>query len=190
MEGSAPSADNALEPLDFRKIWEGALTFDQFVAQARPEHQALWQGIYRHAVSPEWAVELLEGRQLHLLAISEDWCMDTSNTIPFLQRVAEAVPGIDLRLILRDKNPAIMDRYLTNGSRSIPVLIILDGQFREVGKWGPRPVDLQAWVLTNRPLLAKGEVVKEERRWYARDKGQTTIREVLEAVGLRTSSPS
>lgn len=190
MEGSVPVGSSELEPLDFRTIWQGAMTFDQFVAQARPEHQALWQGIYRHATAPDWARDVLDGRQLHLLAISEDWCMDTSNTIPFLQRVAEAVPGVDLRLILRDKNPLVMDRYLTNGSRSIPVLIILDGEFREVGKWGPRPVDLQAWVLSNRPLLPKGEVVKEERRWYARDRGETTIREVLEAAGLRTSSPS
>lgn len=108
--------------------------------------------------------------------------MDTSNTIPFLARVTESVPGVDLRVVLRDANPAIMDRYLTNGSRSIPVLIILDGEFREVGRWGPRPSELQAWVMANRPLLPKGEVVKEERRWYARDKGETTIREVLNSV--------
>lgn len=114
--------------------------------------------------------------------------MDTSNTIPFIQRVVEAAPGVDLRLILRDKNPDIMNRYLTNGSRSIPVLIILDGQFRESGRWGPRPADLQAWVLTNRPLLPRNEVVKEERRWYARDRGETTIRELLQSI--RTSSPS
>jgi len=188
MEGTVPVGGSTLEPLDFRTIWQGAMTFDQFVAQTRPEHQALWQGIYRHATAPSWAVELLADQQLHFLAISEDWCMDTSNTLPFLQRVTEAVPGVDLRLILRDKNPTIMDRYLTNGSRSIPVLIILDAQFREVGKWGPRPADLQAWVMTNRPLLAKSEVVKEERRWYARDKGETTIREVLQSI--RTSTPS
>jgi hypothetical protein len=174
--------------LDFAKIWEGALTFDQFVTLARQEHRALWQGIYRNARSPGWAAAEVNGRVLHLLAISEDWCMDTSNTIPFLQRMAESVPGVDLRLILRDANPEVMDRYLTNGSRSIPVLIILDGEFREVGRWGPRPAALQAWVMTNRPLLPKGEVVKEERRWYARDKGETTIREVLQSI--RTSSPS
>ena len=188
MEGRMEARAAALQPLDFRKIWQDAMTFDQFVAQARPEHQALWQGIYRHATAPSWAVELLGDRPLHFLAISEDWCMDTSNTIPFIQRVVEAAPGVDLRLILRDKNPDIMNRYLTNGSRSIPVLIILDGQFRELGRWGPRPADLQAWVLTNRPLLPRNEVVKEERRWYARDRGETTIRELLQSI--RTSSPS
>jgi len=182
MEGRAQDGVNRASPLDFEKIWQGALTFEQFVAQARPPHQALWQGIYRHAKSPEWAAELVNGRKLHLLAITEDWCLDTSNTIPYLARVTESVPGVDLRLILRDANPGIMDRYLTNGSRSIPVLIILDGEFREVGRWGPRPSELQAWVMANRPLLTKQEVVKEERRWYARDKGETTIREVLDAA--------
>ena len=63
MESSAQGAPNASAPLDFRKIWEEALTFEQFVAQARPEHQALWQGIYRHAMSPDWAAELLDGDQ-------------------------------------------------------------------------------------------------------------------------------
>ena len=105
--------------------------------------------------------------------------MDTSNTIPFLQRVTEAVPGVDLRLILRDKNPDVMNRYLTNGSRSIPVLIILDAQFREVGRWGPRPADLQAWVLTNRPLLAKGEV----------DIGLTFISEIITEPGVEVVGP-
>jgi hypothetical protein len=182
MESSVQDVVTGAGPLDFEGIWGGALTFEQFVAQARPEHRALWEGIYRHARSPEWAVDLVGGRRLHLLAITEDWCMDTSNTIPFLARVAESVTGVDLRLILRDANPAIMDRYLTNGARAIPVLIILNGEFREVGRWGPRPSELQAWVMTNRPLLPKGEVVKEERRWYARDKGETTVREVLNSV--------
>ncbi len=182
MEGSVQAGGSTLEPLDFRKIWLGAMTFDQFVAKTRPEHRALWEGIYRHAKSPEWAAGLANGRALHLLAITEDWCMDTSSTIPFLARVAESVPGIDLRLILRDANPAIMDRYLTNGRRAIPVLIILDGNFRELGRWGPRPSELQAWVMANRPVLPKADVLKEERRWYARDKGETTIREVLNSI--------
>ena len=185
MASRAQNDVSGAEPLDFEKIWQRALTFEQFLAQARPEHQALWQGIYRHAKAPEWAADLIDGRTLHLLAITEDWCMDTSNTIPFLVRVTESVPGVDLRPILRDANPAIMDRYLTNGSRSIPVLIILDGEFREVGRWGPRPSELQAWVLANKDVIPKIEKLREQRKWYARDKGETTVREVFEAVGTR-----
>lgn len=165
--------------LDFRKIWEGALTFEQFVEQARPKHKPLWEGIYRNAKAPEWAAAAAEGRTLNLVAITEDWCIDTSSTIPFLARVAETVPGIQLRMILRDANPDVMDRYLTDGSRSIPVVIVLDGEFRELGHWGPRPSELQAWVLANKGKIPTADQVREERRWYARDTGETTVREVL-----------
>jgi len=165
--------------IDFAKVWERALTFDQFVALARPQHRPLWEGIYRNAKAPEWAAMAVDGRTLNLLAITEDWCIDTSSTVPFIARVAETVPGVHLRLILRDANPEIMDRYLTNGARSIPVVIVLDSNFREVGHWGPRPSELQAWVLANKGKIPTAEQVKEERRWYARDTGETTIREVL-----------
>lgn len=181
--------EDASGALDFRAIWDGGLTFEEFLARTRPEHEALWRGIYRNAKAPEWAAELINGRRLHLLAITEDWCLDTSNTLPFIARVVESVPGLDLRLILRDSNAAIMDHFLTNGSRSIPVVIVLDEDFRLLGHWGPRPRELQAWVMANRPVLPRPELVKEERRWYARDRGETTVREVLE-VATRTSTPS
>lgn len=168
--------------LNFREIWDGALTFEQFVAQAAPEHRALWEGVHRHAKSPEWAASLIGGRKIHILAITEDWCIDTSSTVPFLDRLAESVAGVDLRLILRDQSPEIMDRYLTNGARAIPVVIVLDGEFRQIGRWGPRPSELQAWVLANKGLIPNLEKIREERRWYARDKGETTVREVLEST--------
>ena len=46
-------------------------------------------------------------------------------------------PGLELRVILRDANPEVMDQYLTNGSRSIPIVIALDENFQEMGHWGP-----------------------------------------------------
>jgi hypothetical protein len=34
--------------------------------------------------------------------------------------------------------------------------------------------------------MPKPERYKEVRRWYARDRGETTIREVLEAMGVKS----
>jgi len=94
------------------------------------------------------------------------------------------VPGWELRVIQRDANPEVMDRYLTNGSRSIPIVIALDENFQELGHWGPRPSELQAWVMTNRPTMPKAELYPTVRKWYARDRGETTLREVLEIAGF------
>jgi len=77
-----------------------------------------------------------------------------------------------------------MDQYLTNGSRSIPIVIALDESFLEVGHWGPRPAELQSWVMANRATMPKAELYPKMRQWYARDRGETTIREVLQAAGF------
>jgi hypothetical protein len=93
-------------------------------------------------------------------------------------------PGLELRIIERDENPDVMNRYLTSGTRSIPIVIALDDDFQEIGHWGPRPSQLQAWVMTNRATTPKAELYPQVRKWYARDRGETTLREVLEAAGL------
>jgi hypothetical protein len=81
-----------------------------------------------------------------------------------------------------------MDRYLTSGSRSIPVVIALDEEYRELGHWGPRPRELQAWVMANRGTVPKAELYPKVRQWYARDHGESTVREVLEAAGVEVPS--
>ena len=171
--------------LDFRKLWNQALPFDPFVASCKAEHCGLWQGVYNLARIPEWAREAVpQGVQRKLLVIAEDWCGDASNTVPIVAKFAESVPGFELRVIERDANPEVMDQYLTNGSRSIPIVIALDENFQELGHWGPRPSELQAWVMANRGTMAKSELYPQVRKWYARDRGEMTLREVLEAARL------
>jgi hypothetical protein len=169
--------------LDFRTLWEQALTFEAFLAVST-KHKGLWEGIYGITRLPPWAtVPLAEGAHRKLLVIAEDWCGDASSTVPILAKLAATVPGYELRIILRDQHPAVMDQYLTNGSRSIPIVIVLDEEFRELGHWGPRPHELQAWVMANRPLVPKAELYPQVRKWYARDRGESTLREVMETDG-------
>jgi len=171
--------------LDFRKLWQDGLSFEAFVASCKAQHCGLWQGVYNLARVPDWARNAVPpGAALKLLVIAEDWCGDASNTVPVVAKLADAVPGLELRVILRDANPEVMDRYLTNGSRSIPVVIALDENYQELGHWGPRPTELQAWVMANRATMPKTELYPKVRKWYAKDRGETTLREVLEAAGF------
>jgi thioredoxin family protein len=171
--------------LDYRKLWEGALEYDAFVDSCKAEHCGLWQGVYKLARVPEWARNAVPaGATRKLLVLAEDWCGDASNTVPVVAKLAATVPGLELRVLLRDANPEVMDRYLTNGARSIPVVIAFDEEFRELGHWGPRPSELQSWVMANRATMPKAELYPQVRKWYARDRGETTLREVLEMAGF------
>ena len=164
----------------FEELWQQAMPYTQFVEQAE-ENRSLWEGVYRTARIPDWAFTKAceEGGGHRLLVIAEDWCGDASNTVPIVARLGDEAECLEMRVILRDEHPKVMDQYLTNGSRSIPIVIVLDEKFEELGHWGPRPTESQEWVMANRPHLSPDELYPKVRRWYAKDRGRTTIRELL-----------
>ena len=171
------SAVAAPASLDFRALWGAAIPFSRFLDECAPEHVPLWKGVYRTATIPTWIATLDLAPSSRLLVIAEDWCGDGANTVPVIQKWAEE-EGLELRILKRDEHPEVMDRYLVGGARSIPIVIALDADFRELGHWGPRPAELQAWVLAHKDSMDKDARYKEIRRWYARDRGETTLREV------------
>jgi hypothetical protein len=169
--------------LDLKKIWATALPYAEFVEGAE-ENRSLWEGVYRTTPIPEWVLKLAcdRGKGIRLLAIVEDWCGDASNTVPVLAKLGDMASCLDMRVIERDENPEVMDQYLTNGARSIPIVIVLNEELEELGHWGPRPSELQRWFMDHRDTMPKDERYKHVRRWYAKDKGETTMREVLAIV--------
>jgi hypothetical protein len=168
----------------FAALWDRALTFDEFMATSEKQ-KGLWEGLHRIAVVPDWALAAVPpGAKRRLLVLAADWCGDASSSIPVVVRLVEAVPGFELRILRRDEHPEVMDRYLTNGSRSIPIVIVLDEEFNELGHWGPRPSVLQSWVMANRSTIPKAELYPQVRSWYARDRGESTLREVLAVAGF------
>lgn len=108
------------------------------------------------------------------LVISEGWCADSAQIIPVLNKIAEAVPHIDLKLVLRDENEELMNLFLTNGTKSIPKVIVIDKQTGSVvGTWGPRPLGAVDLIRTYKE---EHGVVDETAKtnlqmWYLHDKG-------------------
>ena len=172
--------------LDYRKYWDGAFTWGDYLANEVREHRGLWEQVWERSRVPAWAADEAArlGGEWKVLVISEDWCGDASNTVPVIARLGTALPGWEVRVVKRDENPELMDRYLTSGSRSIPLAIVLDPDFTPVGHWGPRPAELQEFVLTEKRAATRpvAEIYRDVRQWYARDRGETTVREVLAVV--------
>ena len=166
-----------------RERYESGLTFTDFLASARANID-LWRLKYAHSqVSDEEVARVIAtGRQWHLLVLVEDWCGDGVVTVPVMARLAERVPTLDLRILPRDANLDLMDAHLTAGARSIPVVLILDNEYKERGWWGPRPRELQKWVTTEGQSLEKGDRYREVRRWYAQDHGESTVREIVGVI--------
>jgi len=160
-----------------------AETFSDFLETVQV-HQDLWRQLYERARLPKEAKEtagFLPGRW-HLLVLAEDWCGDALHVLPYLARLEEEFPRFAFRILSREENPDLMDSHLTNGSRSIPVVMILDEEFREVGWWGPRPQPLQDLFLREIKSLPLEERFPKLRAWFVRDRGRTTLREILSRI--------
>lgn len=77
------------------------------------------------------------------IVITEPWCGDAAHSVPFIEMMAKENPLITTRYELRDAAPYRIEAYLTNGSKSIPKLIIQDEHGAELSLWGPRPEGCQ-----------------------------------------------
>ena len=166
-----------------KQRFEGAPTFPEYLDTVE-KNREMWHDVYQRVRLPEEVVA--EASQMpggwHLVALSEDWCGDAVNTLPVISRLADEA-GWDMRVFGRDDNPDLMDSHLTNGrSRSIPIVIVYDEDFNEVGWWGPRPEEIQSWVMDEGLSMSSPERYKEIRRWYAKDRGRTTLSEILGIV--------
>jgi hypothetical protein len=124
-----------------------------------------------------------------LLVLVEDLCGDAVNTVPVLARLDERVPNLSLLIMKSDEHPDLMYAHLTSGKRAIPVVMVLDEDFREVGWWGPRPRELQDWATSLGLTLAKPDRYRELRRWYAQDRGRTTVEEVVDLMCAAAGRP-
>lgn len=160
-----------------------AQNFDEFVESAT-EYKELWRmGAKRSEVPAGIVAELIALAQpLHLVVLNEDWCLDAVSTVPPVVKLAEVVPELDVKILGRDANLDLMDAHLTGEARSIPVVIVYDEYWNELGWWGPRPAPLQRWVNSAGATLPKEEKYHYMRTWYARDKGETTLRELTDII--------
>jgi len=161
-------------------------TFQDFL-KAVQSHETLWRQIYERAVLSDDVVEMAESipSQWNLLVLAEDWCGDAVHVLPYLARLEEAFSHFRLRILSRDENPDLMASHLTNGTCSIPVVMILDEDFQEVAWWGPRPGPLQALFLAEIRDLPREERFPRIRAWFARDRGRTTLTEILQSIPVR-----
>jgi len=119
------------------------------------------------------------------VVLTESWCGDAGQTIPVINKLAELNPKIELKILLRDENEALMNEFLTNGGKSIPKLIAYDNNSKSVlNTWGPRPSE--ATKLVNDYKETHGKLTSEFKQdlqvWYNNDKGKNTTEDISNLI--------
>ena len=170
--------------MTLKEYFEQGLTPKQY-EELLGEQLELHRLHYRRAEISDEAVAAFQGLEpRRVLVITEPWCGDSLAILPVVLKLFDQARSSEIRIVLRDQNLELMDRYLTRGGRAVPMVILLDETYEELFQWGPRPAPAQAIFEEHREGLKadradKTEVFKKIRNFYSQDRGRTIVEELL-----------
>lgn len=163
--------------------WNQALTFEGFLNYSRKNVDAMRKNFEKTEVDPKLAEEVkaFEGKA-RILVIGADWCGDVVANLPAIARLAELSGNLQLRIIDRDIHEDLMKEFLTNGTKSIPKVVVCSSNMSHCSSWGPRPAACQTIMTENKDKLPKEEIYTLLRDWYMNDKNQSVMKEIWDEV--------
>lgn len=184
------------------KYWENAISFDAYmeVAKQRAENpaendnytdyyelglQRMERTLKTFKINPEM-LENLKSKNFDgkVLIISEPWCGDASATVPAVSEFFAAA-GIEVKIFLRDSDTSLIDQFLTNGTQSIPKILLLNSDLSVKNVWGPRPkygTELLKKFKENEQTYPREEFYNDLQVYYAKNRGADAIEEIINLV--------
>lgn len=130
------------------------------ISKNRDRFEAVYRSFF---VSEEELAAFRRASPLNIVAVAEDWCPDVYNTLGIVAKIADTVPGVNMRIFERDARPEIMANYLTEGTKKrIPVYAFYDPRFRELFWWAGRNKQADEWVNAFRNGRPYEEIPKDE----------------------------
>jgi thiol-disulfide isomerase/thioredoxin len=120
-----------------KERFEQGLTLPQYIDHMSVNRERFVEALDDTTIGPEDARVLAQlGAVRRVLVLSEDWCGTCLAHVPYVARLVEGSPSIEMRLFPRDQNPDVMDQYLKKGLyRSIPVFVFFDEHMTEVARF-------------------------------------------------------
>ncbi len=164
---------------DATQLFERGITFEHFVSKATAQRDVWLRAASQSDVDPQAVAQLTRvGKGLRLLIVSEDWCVDSAHTVPYVAKLAAAA-GVELKIVDRDIGKALMARHPTRDGRPATPTIVLIRDGRDVGAWVERPAPLQDLFFSMATNADSARRFADRASWYDADGGRTTIAEVL-----------
>ncbi len=117
-----------------------------------------------------------------ILIISEGWCGDAAMIVPVIYRFFQN--RNDVKITYRDQS-SLIDQYLTNGGKSIPIVLILNQEDEVIAHWGPRPkfgLELLKKYKENPETYTADDFHNDLQIYYTKNKGQDIIEELLQML--------
>lgn len=159
------------QEIDYKQYYElGLQRMDRTLKKYVPDEEQL----------KKLAAKNFDGK---ILIISEAWCGDASATVPALIKFFEG--HNEVKIFLRDSDKSLINQFLTNGTESIPKVIILDKDFNVKNSWGPRPKYGKELLMKHKADpegYPKDSFYNDLQLYYAKNRGKDAVQEILDLL--------
>lgn len=128
------------------------------------------------------AINSIKQKQTWHLII-EPWCGDGAHVAPVVAKMAAESPFIEFNIVLRDGPNNMIDDYLTNGAKAMPILVVRDCNQNDLFHWGPRPKGCLNLVNAQKLSDLSSEEKKiEQQKWFNADEGVEIQQEIAKQI--------
>ncbi len=173
-------------------LFSSGQTFADFLAAAKARREG-WMGLAAQAQVNDDLVARAKavGGTWHLLAVAIDACGDSMNNVPFLAKLAESVPGLDLRIVLPVNGKAVQDTHRSlDGRTATPTFVLLDDKGNDVGCIVELPREIRDWAHGVRGTVSSDSLHAGIRSFYAANRGVAITTEAVEMLeAAKAGSP-
>lgn len=126
-----------------KERFQAATTFTQYHERMQANKEKMAEFLNEVQISDEDIAWWRSRGKINVYVLTYDSCGDALYNLPVMAKIAQSCPNIDLRVVQRDENLDIMDKYLNQGIyRSVPTLIFMDEAMNELGNLKERPDEI------------------------------------------------
>lgn len=146
-----------------KERFASATTFAQYHDLMQANKEKMAEFVNEVQISAEDLAWWRARGPINVLVLTYDSCGDALYNVPVLAKIAQQSPNIDLRVVQRDENLDIMDKYLNQGLyRSVPTFIFMDENMNEIGNLKERPDEITR--LLDAEMLRVRRSLREENK--------------------------
>lgn len=181
----APATAGSAPDVDYTALYAQGATFAWFLDQVRARRDE-WRAHYNDATVSADLITRMRAlpERRRILVVAADYCLDSTNTIPYIARLVDGAPErLQLRMLDTERGRPIMEAHRTpDGRPATPTVVVLDENGRLLGAWVERPSSTQTWFLEQQKVMMQKPLHDQLEAWYASDAGKTTVAEIADLL--------
>lgn len=152
--------------MDLNKEFDKGIHSQDYMATLT-DHRDAFMHIYQSFSIPKEDMDKIKTlSNSRVIVLAEPWCGHCMMDIPILLKIVEQA-GSPIRFLRRDEHLDIMDQYLTDEKRFIPIFIFIDDAGNEIAKWGPMAAEIKRYVEDEKVALPSRTDVAYEAAFQA-----------------------